>query len=81
MEKASSIESGGNNLAVRGVGNCITARAHRKRRQCTGFSNSMIVQQLWKKRGGAVALATAWWWLWQQRGGCFGNCMAVLQLC
>jgi len=77
---AAPIESGGNNLAVRSIGNCIMARAHWKRRQCSGFSNIVIVKQLWKQRGGAAALETAWQWIWQQRGGGFGNRMAV-QLC
>jgi len=41
------IESGGNNIAVGSVGNCIMARAHCKQWQCSGFSNSVTVQQLW----------------------------------
>jgi len=45
--------------AVHSVGNCITARAHWKQWQCSGFSNVVTVQQLWKQRGGELALATA----------------------
>ena len=74
------IESGGNNKAVRRVGNCITARAHWKRRRCSIFSNNVTVQQLWKQRGSSVALATASWWLRQQHGSGFGSSIVAQQL-
>jgi len=77
---AAPIESGSNNLVVRSIGNCIMARAHWKRRQCSGFSNIVIVKQLWKQPGSgfgnnvAVALATGW--------RCsFANSVVVVQPC
>jgi len=77
------IESGGNNKAVRHVGNCITCRQlHHGKSTLEAAAMQHLLQQrdsaaaletAWQFSGFGnsivVASATAWQWLWQQHRG------------